>query len=152
MPVPVFTFPVTVAISDIDEMDHANNVCYIRWMQEAAVAHSTANGWSTPRYLEVGCAWYARRHTVEYLAPARLGDELIVQTWIADWKGVRSTRKYRFLRPKDGTLVATAETLWAFVNLTTQRPVRIPEAVRDCFVVVGPDPIAVPSNGTYGSR
>ncbi|HBT76292.1 MAG TPA: acyl-CoA thioesterase [Planctomycetaceae bacterium] len=139
----VFEITVSVVPDDIDEMNHANNVCYIRWMQEAAVAHSTANGWGTPRYLELGSAWYARRHTVEYLAPALLGDELIVRTWIADWKGVRSTRRYRFIRPKDGVVVATAETCWAFVNLKTRRPVRIPDEVHRCFLVVGDEPESV---------
>ena len=138
--IPVFELTVTVLSDDIDEMNHANNVCYIRWMQEAAIAHSTANGWGTQRYIDLGSSWYARRHTVEYLAPAHEGEELLVQTWIADWKAVRSTRRYRFIRPSDGMLIATAETCWAFVNLATQRPVKIPEEVRDCFIIAGPDP------------
>lgn len=133
---------VTVAPEDIDEMDHANNVCYIRWMQDAAIAHSYANGWSTPRYLELGSCWFARRHTVDYLSPAYLGDELIVRTWISDRKGVRSIRKYRFLRASDNTLIAEAETCWAFVNMVTQRPTRIPAEVNDSFLVAGPDPFA----------
>ena len=101
MPIPVFEYCVTVQPSDIDEMNHANNVCYVRWMQEAAIAHSTYNGWSTPRYLESGFAWVARRHTIEYLQPALVGDKLIVQTWVADFKRVTSRRKYRFLRKSD---------------------------------------------------
>lgn len=135
--VPYLELDVLVMPSDIDEMEHANNVCYIRWMQEAAIAHSTANGWATPRYIELGGSWFARRHTVEYLQPAFEGERLIVRTWVADWKAVRSTRKYKFIRPRDGALIATAETCWAFVNLATGRPVKIPESIRECFLVVG---------------
>ncbi|MDR3111219.1 MAG: acyl-CoA thioesterase [Planctomycetaceae bacterium] len=135
MAIPYFDMPVIVSADDIDEMEHANNVCYIRWMQDAAVAHSTANGWETQRYLDFGSAWYARKHTIEYLAPAFLGEQLIVQTWVSDWKTVRSTRCYRFVRPSDKTIVAIAETCWAFVNLTTKRPTKIPKEVTDCFIV-----------------
>ncbi len=106
-------------------------------MNEAAIAHSEANGWTAKRYVELGQNWFARRHTIEYLAQAAEGDHLTVQTWIYDWKGVRSTRKYRFTRDRDGTVVAEAETLWAFVNLQTGRPVRIPKEVADSFVIVG---------------
>ena len=138
-PIPFYEIRVKVARGDIDEMDHANNVCYIRWMQDAATAHSFANGWDTPRYLEFGSGWYARKHTIEYLAPAFEDEDIIVRTWIADWKGVRSTRKYKFIRATDGVVLAEAETCWAFVNFTTKRPVKIPEAVRDSFLVMGPD-------------
>ncbi len=145
MPIPVFEYPVTVLASDIDENRHANNMCYLRWMNEAAIAHSSANGWSVERYIELGRTWFARRHTIEYLAPAAESDELMVQTWIFDWKSIRSIRKYRFTRKHDGIVVAEAETLWAFVNLETGRPVKIPPDVADSFVVVGELPKQKPS-------
>ncbi|MCL2346654.1 MAG: acyl-CoA thioesterase [Planctomycetaceae bacterium] len=140
MLIPVFEYRVTVQPSDIDEMNHANNVCYVRWMQEAAIAHSTHNGWSTARYFESGFAWVARRHTVEYLQPALVGDELIVQTWVADFKRVTSRRKYRFLRKLDLAVVAVAETHWAFLSIENRRPVKIPPEVADCFLPVGEEP------------
>jgi len=140
MPIPVFEYCVTVQPSDIDEMNHANNVCYVRWMQEAAIAHSTYNGWSTPRYLESGFAWVARRHTVEYLQPAFVGDELIVRTWVADFKRVTSRRKYQFLRKSDLVVVAIAETHWAFLSIEHRRPAKIPPEVADCFMPIGEEP------------
>jgi acyl-CoA thioester hydrolase len=136
-PIPVYAHKVLVLPTDIDENAHANNICYLRWMNEAAVAHSAMNGWMAQRYIELGSTWFARRHTIEYLSPAAEGDELIVSTWIYDWKSVRSTRRYRFVRPKDGVVVATGETLWAFVNLATGRPTKLPSVVSDCFAIVG---------------
>jgi acyl-CoA thioester hydrolase len=137
MPIPVFEYPVTVLATDIDEMDHANNVCYIRWMQEAAITHSTLNGWPTERYIASQWAWVARRHTIDYLQPAFLGDELIVRTWVADFKHVRSRRKYMIVRKSDGATLATAETNWAFVSTESRRPIKIPNDVKECFILVG---------------
>ncbi|GHV08932.1 hypothetical protein AGMMS50229_18140 [Campylobacterota bacterium] len=133
--IPFYEHLVTVQSEDIDEMDHANNVCYVRWMQDAAIGHSTVSGWSSARYLENGFAWVARRHTVEYLQPALLGDELTVHTGIVDFQNVRSTRRYHFIRKSDGALIAKAETLWAFISIYTRRPVRIPVEVSSCFIV-----------------
>lgn len=106
-------------------------------MNEAAITHSTVNGWTPQRYIELGATWFARKHTIEYLAPSLEGDELTVKTWIYDWQRIRSTRRYRFIRQKDGVTVAEAETLWAFVNIQTGRPIRIAAEVAECFTVVG---------------
>jgi acyl-CoA thioester hydrolase len=104
-------------------------------MNEAAITHSDANGWSAQRYLELGSNWFARRHTIEYLVPAYEGDELTVKTWISDWRNIRSTRKYRFIRTSDHQIIAEAETLWVFVKLATGKPTRIPPIVTDSFAV-----------------
>ena len=141
---PYFLYHVTVQPEDIDEMGHANNVCYVRWMQDAATAHSTANGWSTERYFQYGMAWVARRHTIEYLQPAYPGDELIIRTGVADFKTVRSTRRYQFFRKSDGQLLAKAETLWAFVSIETHKPIKIHPEVAACFVVC--DLASLPDN------
>jgi len=134
--IPCFEYPVVVSASDIDENAHANNVSYVRWMQDAALAHSTANGWSPERVRNAGYAWVARRHTVDYLSPAFEGEKIIVWTWVVDMKLVRSTRRYKFIRESDGATVAHAETLWAFVSAKTGRPIKIPKEVEECFFLV----------------
>ena len=48
-----FEYLHTVTREDIDDLGHAGNYHYIRWMQHAAVAHSTANGWPPERYDEL---------------------------------------------------------------------------------------------------
>ena len=37
-----FDYPHTVTHEDIDELGHAGNFHYIKWMQHAAIAHSAA--------------------------------------------------------------------------------------------------------------
>jgi acyl-CoA thioester hydrolase len=131
----IYSYRVRVLSSDVDVNGHANNVCHLRWMNSAAVEHSRANGWYPERYIELGSTWFARRHTIDYLVPAMCGDELDIQTWVCEMKIIRSVRKYRFVRISDGVVIAEAETLWAFVNLKTGRPTKIPPVVSDCFFV-----------------
>lgn len=122
--------------SEIDELQHANNAAYVNWMQAAAIAHSSAQGWPSRRYRDATYAWVARSHKIEYLQPAYRDEQLVIRTWVADMQRVSSLRKYEVVREADGTLVARAETRWAFVDLETRKPIRIPPEVQNDFVIV----------------
>jgi acyl-CoA thioester hydrolase len=126
----------SVAAEDIDDLGHAGNYHYVRWMQHAAEAHSAANGWTAERYRELGAGWVVRSHQVTYLLPALEGDELVIETWVANLKPATSLRCYE-IRRGDGVLLARAETDWAFIKYASQKPLRIPAEVRACFPVVG---------------
>ena len=130
-----FDYPHTVSHEDIDELGHAGNYHYVKWTQHAAIAHSTANGWPTERYFELGAGWVVRSHKIIFLKPAFEGDELIIRTWVASARSASSVRMYE-IRKADGEVLAKAETEWAFVNYEKQRPTRIPADVAECFEVV----------------
>lgn len=134
----VFEYPHTVVAEDIDDLGHAGNYHYVKWMQRAAVAHSTANGWSPQDYRRLGAGWVVRSHGITYLKPAFEGDEVIVKTWVANLKPATSLRKYEIVNAS-GEILARAETDWAFINYARHRAVRIPAEVADRFpVMAGP--------------
>jgi len=137
-----FDYHHTVSREDIDDLGHAGNFHYIRWMQHAAVAHSTANGWPPERYDELGAGWVVRSHQITYLKPAFERDPLVIGTWVGNMKRATSLRRYE-IRLESGTVLARAETDWAFVNYAKQKAVRIPPEVAGAFVVIErPDPRA----------
>jgi acyl-CoA thioester hydrolase len=131
----LYEYPHIVGADEIDEQGRANNVAYVAWMQDAAVAHSAALGWTAERYLRLGMGWVARSHWIEYLRPAMVGDEIIVETRVSDMKKVTSKRVYRILRRSDREVLAAAETNWAFVNYATGKPTRIPAEIAGAFPV-----------------
>ena len=133
-----FTYDLTVAPAAIDANGHANNVEFVRWMQEAAVAHADAAG-CTAATLAAGGAWVVRSHRIEYLRPAFAGDRLAVVTWVADFRRAFSLRKYEFVRPVDNLLLARGETDWVYVDAGTVRPRSIPDSVREMFEIPGPN-------------
>jgi acyl-CoA thioester hydrolase len=132
----VFQYQLTVPEEAIDGQGHVNNLEYVRWMQEAAVAHSTAQGWSAQRYTETGGGWVVRSHRIEYRQPAFAGDQVVVFTWVADFRKIRSLRKYKIVRPLDETVLAIAETDWAFIGTEHRVPRRIPPELSSAFVIV----------------
>jgi len=131
----LYQFEIEVTENDLDRNGHVNNVVYIQWMQDAAIAHARASG-CTKASDAVGATWVVRTHHIEYLSPLFAGDKVTVLTWPANFQRVRSTRKYKFVRAKDGAVIARAETDWVFVNAKTGRPMSIPEEVRKSLPVV----------------
>lgn len=119
-----------------DENRHVNNVEYVRMMQESAIAHTRVNGW-TPEELRLrGWTWVARSHFIEYLQPCRAGEDVVIETWVANFRKIRSLRKYRFVRVSDGALLAKAETDWVFLDFHRGRPMAIPPEVLAAYIVV----------------
>ena len=135
----IFEYRLTVTEADIDSQGHVNNLEYVRWMQNAAVGHSAEQGWSTERYHEIGAGWVARSRKIEYLQAAFKGDEVVVYTWVADFRKVRSLRKYKMVRVGDEVTLAVAETDWAFFGYEHRVPRRVPPEVAQSFIVVPPE-------------
>jgi len=124
---------------DIDSNGHVNNIVYVQWMQEIAIAHSDAVG-CTAATTAAGCTWVARSHHIEYLRPAFAGDRVSVQTWLVDaTRKSSSPRRYRMVRESDGAVLARGETLWVFIDTRSGRPRTIPPEVIRCFEVVPPE-------------
>jgi acyl-CoA thioester hydrolase len=131
----VYRFDLKVSAEVVDGNGHVNNVAYVQWMQDAAISHSRASG-CTQATEAIGATWVARTHHIEYLHPAFAGDTITVLTWVADFRKVRSLRKYKFLRATDSKALAQAETDWVFVDARTGRPLAIPPQIKSAFVIV----------------
>lgn len=131
----IYQFDIEVSSEDMDRNGHVNNVVYIQWMQDAAVAHARDSG-CMKATRAVGATWVVRTHYIEYLSPVFAGDEITVLTWPSNFKRVRSLRKYKFIRAKDQAVIARAETDWVFVNATTGRPQSIPEDVKNTLPIL----------------
>jgi acyl-CoA thioester hydrolase len=128
-----FSYTLTVQPADIDNLGHVSNLVYLRWVQEAALAHSTALGWDEAAYLSRGEAWVVRRHELEYLRPAMPGDVVRLETRVASMSAASSVRKTRVLRERDGAVLCKAATDWVYVELARARPRRVPEEIRARF-------------------
>lgn len=132
----VFCYRHTVERDEIDGQGHVNNLVYLRWMQEAAIEHSSVQGWPSDRYHRLGAGWVVRTHTIDYLQPAFAQQRIEVLTWVASFKKIRSERRYKIVRADDRQVLAQAATMWAFVDLQTRQPRRIPPELIASFELV----------------
>ncbi len=126
-----FRFPIRATSADIDELGHVSNQVYLRWVLDAATAHSVARGWGHVEYKAAGAVWVVRRHELDYLASVLVGEELVAETWVDAWKLASCVRRTEISRGE--TTVLRAATTWAFVQFPSGRPTRIPDELRTLF-------------------
>jgi acyl-CoA thioester hydrolase len=123
---------IQVLDSDIDQLGHVSNIVYLRWVQDAAVAHWQHSA-SAAQQNEI--LWVVRRHEIDYKMSARAGDEIIAVTWVGEAQELVFERYTEIIRAADRKLLAKALTLWIPINKTTGRPMRVNEDVRKRFSV-----------------
>ena len=124
--VPKFAYTVRVADTDIDRQGHVNNVAFVRYVQDVAVAHWTS---VAPDDMRAAFTWVVRRHEVDYLRPAFPGDELTLRTWVGEPSGATWERITEVLRAGEEKPLVTARTVWALLDAATGRPRRVDAAM-----------------------
>jgi len=131
----IYRYELTVTEDAVDVNGHVNNLEYLRWMQYAAILHSDSQG-CTKITTAAGATWIVRMHRVEYLRPAFAGEQIIVLTWVSNFRRVQSLRKYRIIRLEDNAVLVEGETDWVFVDAKTSKLRSIPKNVMATFEVL----------------
>jgi acyl-CoA thioester hydrolase len=128
-PIPAFEQARIVQASEIDELNHVNNVVYLSWINDIAVAH-----WNslTTEAMRRQMIWVALRHEIDYKAEALLGEAIRVRTWTGAARGLRYARHTRILR-EQGAMLAEALTYWCPMDAATRKPARPPSQIASLF-------------------
>ena len=126
----VFDIPITVLPADIDDNDHVNNVVYLRWLFDVALAHWNA---SAPEAMKAVYGWVATRHEIDYRREAVLGDAIVARTWIGAVDSRRFERHTEIVRTTDDHVLARGRSLWTLIARDTGRITRIPPDMISLF-------------------
>ena len=126
----VFEYAFRVSPEDIDRLGHVNNVVYLRYAQDAAVAHWYA---VVDQEHRDSMVWVVRRHEIDYLKPALENDELVARTWVARPSGATLERFIEIRRSGDGEMLASVRSVWVAVDAKSRRPRRVSEELRSIF-------------------
>ena len=127
LPAP-FAIKIAVRPEDTDRLGHANNVVYVRWLEDVSWAHIESLGMTWELHEKTGKAMAITRTEIDYLASANAGDQLVLGTWLTDYDGrFRSARQFQLVRPSDGRTLVRAVSTHACVDLKSQRPARAPK-------------------------
>jgi acyl-CoA thioester hydrolase len=125
-----FANAFTVSAEDIDEQGHVNNVSYLRWVQNVAVAH-----WQTAASdeLQTKFTWFVVRHEIDYKKPAFENEEITATTWVDGWK-IATCDRYTEIR-RDGILLVQAKSVWCLIDRETSKPARITSELKELFLM-----------------
>ena len=127
---------MTVPTSAIDVMGHANNVEYLRWLEQIAWDHTRALGLGWEKYQQLNRGMVARHTELEYLSPAFADDQLEIGTWIVENdQRISMVRRYQIRRPADGVTLLRGRTRWVCVAIDSGKPRRMPPEFIDGYAL-----------------
>jgi acyl-CoA thioester hydrolase len=118
--------PLTVREEHIDLMRHVNNVHYLQWLEDVAWDHSIVLGMTPDDYTRLGQGMVVRRHELDYVLPALLGDRVLLATWIVALDRLSLHRRYQFVRESDGATLFRGATHFVCVEIASGRVRRMP--------------------------
>lgn len=127
----VFEKTRIVVEDDLDDLNHVNNVRYVQWMQDIAKEHWLS---MAPEELIRNTVWVVLTHHITYKSSAKLGDIILMKTYIERTKGAISIRIVEMYNKETDQLLVKAKTEWCLLNSTTFKPMRITPEVENIFI------------------
>lgn len=121
-----FSHEFKVQKSDIDEQGHVNNVAFVRYIQDVAVAHwfSVATKEILEKY-----TWVVLRHEIDYKKQAFEAEEITATTWVGEPARISWERFTEIKRGSD--LLVKAKSIWCLIDRQTTKPTRITSEMKD---------------------
>ena len=132
----MLTLPIRPSFYDLDFGGVANNIAYLRWMEDARSHLINDSPLPLARLTELRTLPVVRRTLVNYHAPLCVGEEAVLEVELADLGRSAWTFTFRFIRTSDGALLASGSQYGCFVHLDRRRPVPIPESIREHMLAV----------------
>lgn len=121
-----FSKEIIVQKTDIDELNHVNNVRYVQWIQDISKDHwfDLIKNKITTQYI-----WVVASHFIEYKSSALLNDVLTVETFIEKFEGPFSYRVVEIRNVKTNKIIIKALTKWCLIDINTKKPLFIPTEI-----------------------
>jgi acyl-CoA thioester hydrolase len=124
-----FEHSFIVKPEDIDAQGHVNNVRYLQWIQDVAVAHWVGKATDEQK---ASVTWVVLRHEIDYLSPAFEGEEITAMTWVGEHSGAKWER-FTEIRRSDKVLVR-GKSIWVALDKQTLRPRRVDIELKQTFM------------------
>ncbi len=109
-----------------NEVNHINNIEYLRWIDKASQLHCDACNMERKKLISQDIMWFVARHEIDYCSEATASDSLRLTTWVEDVRRVKSWRTtYIHAIDEPCRVVCICKTLWVLVDLITRKPTSI---------------------------
>lgn len=125
-------YPFRVRSFHVDRQNVVHNIWYFFFLEEARVEFIRAIGMPMDAETFVGHSrFYVVRNTCDYYAPAFFDDELVIHSRVEYVRNSSVGFEHAIVNAKSGALVATATHVLVHVDVASNRPDRIPDALRE---------------------
>jgi acyl-CoA thioester hydrolase len=115
----------TVTSYELDSFGHVNNAVFLNYLEKARCDFMTLKGLRFDDFFKWHRYPLVVRAVLEFKYPAKAGDKLLINGWIAKYSPASFTMQYEIINRDTGRVILTAETFHVFVD-DNNRPSRIP--------------------------
>jgi acyl-CoA thioester hydrolase len=122
--------PFPVKTYDIDFAGVVSNIVYVRWLEDLRL-EMLARHFPLDVQLQSGIVPVIVQTKVDYKQPIRLGDLPIGKMWIKTLEAARWTVQAEI--SVNHKVAALGEQVGIFINSQTQRPIRLPESLKQQY-------------------
>ena len=137
MPLPTqprITVPLEVYYFDTDAAGVVHNIAYLRMVEIARSQLASSLGWSLGEMNRTGLVPVLARTEIDYLKPARLGDQLNVTAELTGMEKIRFFIRFEITSAAQPELVFIRCTqTMVTVQLPGGRPQRVPSAWSEAY-------------------
>ncbi len=128
-----FSHQFFVKPDDIDAQGHVNNVRYLQWIQDVAVAHWLSKATESQK---AEIVWVVLRHEIDYLRPAFENEKIEATTWVGEPAGAKWERLTEIKRGNE--ILVKAKSIWVALDAKRLRPRRVDAELREAFGISKP--------------
>ena len=122
-----FSIKIKVRYCETDQMGLVHHGSYINYFEEARISWISNLGFSYSEIEKSGIILPVSKLNINYLSPAYFDDELVVNVELAEPPTSRLIFNYTIKNKNE--VVVTGNTVLAFLNKETKRPVRCPDYI-----------------------
>ncbi len=130
-----YSLHIHAPVAELDPYEELRPSAVARLLQLAASEASSALGYDAGWYARNNTTWILRRTSLHTEGPIRQGDDLEIRTWVADFRRVRSIRRYEVMRGDE--LVAAAASDWVFASTSSGAPLTPTDDMQSHFMPEG---------------
>lgn len=122
----MYEMRMRIRYSEVDRDCRLTWTALLDYFQDCSVAHSQECGLGMDYLIQNRMAWVLAFWQVVRERTPVLGDEVVVQTWPYDFKGMYGFRNF-VMKGTEGTVYAFANSAWVLMDLERGCPMRIQE-------------------------
>lgn len=120
-------FPIRVYYENTDAGGVVYHAQYLNFFERARTEYLRSLGFSQQQLLEQNLAFVVKRVEIDYKLPARLDDQLIVETKVIEKK--KASLVFQQFLWRESCCLSQAKVVVASVDLIKMKPVAMPQQI-----------------------
>ncbi|CAM3760543.1 tol-pal system-associated acyl-CoA thioesterase [Xenorhabdus thuongxuanensis] len=124
----LFRWPIRVYYEDTDASGVVYHARYLGFYERARTEMLRERGFHQQPMLDEQVGFVVSRMTIDYRKPAKLDDQLVVESEVTNIRGASLTFIQRIV-DCNGVVVSSAECLVVYVNSSQMKPIALPKSI-----------------------